>query len=169
MPPEKKSDIEIKWLTGDYWETYRDLRLEAIRRAPSAFGSAFVEEKDLPESTWRERTGNTLFAFVNGIPVGLIGHFRLPRVKQNHIVHIVGFYLKEEYRGRGIGDELLRVLLERIRSYDGVTKITLAVNSTQVAASRIYQKHGFEVVGKLKKELKDGDTYYDQVLMDKLL
>lgn len=166
--PENK-EVDVRWISPDQWKIYRELRLDAIRSEPSAFGTSYEEEKDYPEEIWRGRVANTLFAFVEGKAVGLIGHVRQSRIKQRHIVNIVSFYVKEDYRGKGIGGQLLNVLLERIRGYNDVTKVSLAVNGTQAPAFNLYSKYGFKVVGELKKELKIGDAYYDELLMDLFL
>lgn len=167
VPENEMSVVETRWLTPDDWKIYRDLRLEAIKEEPYAFGTSFGEEKDHPEKIWRERVENTLFAFYGGQPVGLIGHIRQARIKQRHIVHIVGFFVKDEFKGLGIGEMLLRDLIEKISTYPDVTKISLGVVSTQKRAMKLYRKYGFEVVGVLKKELRVGDFYYDQILMEK--
>lgn len=166
---ENEEKIRIKWLTEDDWLIYKKIRLEAITRVPSAFGTAYEEEVEHPESVWRERTPNCLFAFVGETSVGLIGHIRLTRIKQKHIVHIVSFYVKEEYRGRGIGKALLEGIMERIRGYSGVEKVALSVSSTQVPALRLYEKYGFEVMGKQLKELKIDGAYYDLLSMEYFL
>ncbi len=84
-------------------------------------------------------------------------------------MHIVGFYVKKEYRGLGVGNRLLETMLNRIREYEGVLKVSLAVNSNQQAAYTLYEKFGFGKVGELQKELKVGEDYFDQVLMDLFL
>jgi len=35
------------------WEAWRDVRLEAVRLHPEAFGGAFEEEKERSEDDWR--------------------------------------------------------------------------------------------------------------------
>ncbi len=164
-----KNKIEIRWLTPDDWEIYRNLRLEALTESPSAFGSTYQEQMDYPEKIWKERTTNTLFAFVDGEPAGLIGKVRLPRIKQSHIVNIVGFYVKRKYRGMGIGKLLLDEIMSHIRGLPGVSKVSIGVNTTQIAALRIYQSYGFEIIGTCRREFKEGDTYYDMIMMELLL
>lgn len=112
---------------------------------------------------------NTLFALVDSAPAGLIGLVRQPRIKQRHIVNIVSFYVKREYRNMGVGKNLLDEIMSHIRSLPDVTKISIGVNTTQIAAQRLYQNYGFEIVGKCKREFRDGDTYYDMLQMELLL
>lgn len=166
MPDNK---VEIRWLKPDDWGIYKKLRLEALLESPSAFGSSYEEQANYPDELWKERAPSTLFAFVDGIPAGLIGLYRQPRIKQKHIVNVVSFYVKRQYRNMGLGKALLDEIMTHIRELPGVTKVSIGVNTTQIAAQRIYQNYGFEVVGKCKREFRDGDTYYDMVQMELLL
>jgi ribosomal protein S18 acetylase RimI-like enzyme len=50
-------------------------------------------------------------------------------------------------RGKGIGDALLRALLGRARE-DGHAAISLSVDRQNAAAIRLYERHGFEEVGR---------------------
>ena len=52
--------------------------------------------------------------------------------------------LYKEYRGRGIGTELLRRMLERLRS-DGYQRVSLSVQKANYAL-RMYEKAGFKAI-----------------------
>ncbi|MCR5161473.1 MAG: ribosomal protein S18-alanine N-acetyltransferase [Lachnospiraceae bacterium] len=54
-----------------------------------------------------------------------------------------------EMRCRGIGEAMLRRLMEEGRK-DGIERYTLEVRVSNVSALRLYQKLGFEIVGKRK-------------------
>ena len=56
--------MEIQRLGPDEWETFRELRLRALREAPYAFGSRFNDWVQAPESRWRER--------LTGVPLNLV-------------------------------------------------------------------------------------------------
>ena len=43
------------------------------------------------------------------------------------------------------------------------------VNPTQKAAVALYKSLGFVVAGKMKNEIKVGNEYYDELIMEKLL
>ncbi|WP_059170388.1 GNAT family N-acetyltransferase [Bacillus sp. FJAT-27445] len=62
--------MEIKKLTEKDAELYRNIRLEALRAHPEAFGSSYEEELEYPLSLFEERFKNgpavTLGAFVEG-------------------------------------------------------------------------------------------------------
>jgi len=78
-------------------------------------------------------------------------------------------YVKQEYRGTGVGNLLLQEALNRIKRNKAIIKVKLAVNSEQTAAKTLYEKHGFKVVGTSKKELKIENKYYDLLMMEKFV
>lgn len=169
MSENNSDEIQLRWLAEDEWQIYRDLRLEALKADPPAFGSSYEDEVNNPEQLWKDRAKNILFAFVEEQPVGLIGHFRQPRVKEKHVAHIVSFYVKENYRNMGIGKLLLDGIISRIREYGDVTKVDLSVTTIQTPAYNVYKKYGFQKAGLLRKELKIGEEYFDLIEMEYFL
>ena len=161
--------IEVKKLPPDRWKDYRDLRLEALKSDPLAFGSSYEEEKDLAEDEWKKRINNALFALSNDKPVGMIVYIINNKIKTKHIANIFGIYVKKEYRGKGIGKKLIESVIKNIQKNVNVSKIELAVNPEQKAAVKLYEKYGFELVGRLKKELKIDDKFYDELIMERHL
>ena len=107
--------IEVKKLPNTKWEDYKNLRLEALRKDSTAFSSSYEEEKNLPESEWKKRTKNILFALSNGEPIGMIACVFNKRRKIRHIANIFGFYVKESYRNQGVGNKLIESALSLIK------------------------------------------------------
>lgn len=58
--------------------------------------------------------------------------------------------LYKEYRGRGIGTEMMREMLVRLRQA-GYDRASLAVQKANYAV-RMYKKVGFEIVGENEEE-----------------
>jgi ribosomal protein S18 acetylase RimI-like enzyme len=73
------------------------------------------------------------------------------------------------YRGRGFGKKLLENALELIQRNKDAVKAQLMVNKEQHAAVGLYEGMGFVVVGQLKKEIKVGERFYDEFIMEKML
>jgi ribosomal protein S18 acetylase RimI-like enzyme len=165
--------ITVTRLPESRWPDYRDLRLEALKNDPLAYGSSYEEELGYQEADWRERMLAVLFAVPSGSPdskpVGMIVCGRNNRLKTSHICGIYGVYVSREYRGRGIGRTLMEAALEEIKRMTGVVKIELAVNPTQKAAERLYRKYGFKITGRVKKALCVNGTFYDELMMEKHL
>ena len=158
--------VVLSRLPGTRWEDYRDIRLEALRSEPVAFGSSYEEEAAREKGVWEDRIRNIFFALRNDDPIGLIGYTCREREKQKHIAEIFSLFVRMDYRRTGIGEKLLKQALSSIRENEAITKVSLCVNSPQICAVNLYKKYGFEVVGKLKNEIKVNDKFYDQLLME---
>jgi RimJ/RimL family protein N-acetyltransferase len=161
--------IKISKLNADRWQDYRDLRLEALKSEPVAFSSSYEEEQLIPESVWRERIKNALFASENDNLVGMAGVFQNNRLKTRHVCEIFGVYVRSEYRDKGIGKQLIAAVIEELKNIKGITKIKIGVNPTQKAAAHIYRKFGFTPVGLLKKDMRVNGKFYDELWMEKYL
>ncbi len=161
--------IEVIKLPPDRWKEFQDLRLEALQNDPLAFGTSYEEEKDLTENEWKRRIKNTLFALSNDKLVGMIVYIIENKIKTKHIANIYGVYVKKEFRGQGAGKKLIESALKIIQKNVNVSKIKLTANPKQVAAVKLYETFGFKLVGRLKKELKINDKFYDELIMERLL
>ena len=77
-------------------------------------------------------------------------------------------YVAREQRGRGIGDALLGALEARARTL-GYHKMVLAAFPINASGMRLYQRHGFQMVGIYHEQgLLDGQ-WMDVILMEKIL
>ena len=159
--------IRIVRLPEERWKEYRKLRLEALKVEPSAFGSSLEEESEFTEGVWRKRIKGVLFAVSEGRPVGLLSYIFEDRVKTRHVAHIYSVYVTPKYRGKGIGERLLKRALAEIRRNREAVKAQLSVNPLLRPAVALYKKAGFEVAGRPRNELKIGRRYYDLLLMEK--
>jgi len=75
-------------------------------------------------------------------------------------------FVCEEYRGQGIGEALVRKLLDSARLKNKIEIVRLEVNGDNEAALGLYRKVGFEVCGRLPDYLKVGEgRYCDRVTM----
>ncbi|HSD78057.1 MAG TPA: hypothetical protein VLA98_11655, partial [Solirubrobacteraceae bacterium] len=48
--------VAIRAATLDDWESYREVRLAALRTDPGVFGSRYEDERRRSDDEWRERT-----------------------------------------------------------------------------------------------------------------
>lgn len=160
--------IEIKKLPASRWKDYRDLRLEALRSDPPAFGSSYDEEELLAEVKWKRRMENVLFALSEGKPVGMIVYVFGERLRTRHVANIYGVYVTAGHRGEGVGTRLLERALRLIQKNKEIVKVKLAVNPEQLAAVKMYGRAGFVIAGRMRKEVKIGRRYYDALVMEKL-
>jgi ribosomal protein S18 acetylase RimI-like enzyme len=161
--------IEIRALTPADALIFRQLRLEALEREPQSFGESVEEHRAMTleriASRLRSDTGRQNFvvgAFADGRLIGTAGFLREPEVKRRHKGRIWGVYVDHDWRGKGIGRQLLSELVERARALPGVEQISLTVNAEQTTARRLYASLGFEAIGHERGALKLGETYIDE-------
>lgn len=144
--------LVIRPARPDEWPIWRDLRLRALTESPDAFGEtlASVQGKDWPALTAARPNDVALFAFRDGVAVGICAVHTKPLVAK-----IFSMWVAPEARGERVGDQLLRaaIVVARIR---GVAHVKLNVSDTQVAARQLYVRHGFVPTG--QRELLRADT-----------
>ncbi|HYF80091.1 MAG TPA: GNAT family N-acetyltransferase [Symbiobacteriaceae bacterium] len=166
--------MEIRRLRETDWETYRSIRLEALRLAPEAFGSDVDEQSSLPTEYWAARLAGgedslVLGAFWEGQVVGTAAFSRERRRKVRHKGTITGVYVAPAFRGRGVGRALLTALLGEVRTMQGLEQVTLCVVTENDPARELYRNLGFEVFGTEPRALKVGERYLDEAYMVLLL
>jgi GNAT superfamily N-acetyltransferase len=149
--------ISVRRLTSDDWRTLRAVRLAALADAPYAYGSTLVQEQAFTEQVWRDRLdkAGTLWAvaFLDEEPVGMIGAF--PTVTTTvtttvdtvvTTVMLVAMWAHPDHRGRGIGDVLVTDVV-RWAAETGWSRVVLRVADGNVAARRLFLRHGFVPTG----------------------
>ena len=57
--------------------------------------------------------------------------------------------------------------MARLRGHPELGRILLHVTETQVAAATLYRSLGFEEIGRLVGEHRDGERVYDEVVMER--
>jgi len=170
----KMPEVSIITLPPARWREAKKLRLEALLAEPSAFASSYEDELTFPDDVWiarltsaYQRDGNlTFFAEVEGELVGMAGAGWSAKPKLRHVAEVYGVYVSPEMRSRGVASALMRRLLHELRSLDQIEKVNLTVNTEARAAVRLYEKLGFEIGGRARRELKVDGRYYDLISME---
>lgn len=150
--------LEVRKLSADEWEIERDLRLSALRDAPEAFGSTLAETILFDEGQWRERLVRQarFAAWIDGEPVGTAGCSLAHDPYPQGAMVLVGMWVRPAARSRGVACRLVGAVIECCLRHDR-PEIWLSVTHGNVAAERLYAKHGFHRTG---TDLEgDGDTF----------
>jgi len=166
------------------WQALRDIRLEALRTAPSAFGSSYEREAAFGERDWLRRIarGGNFLAYLPEAgaseagaseagaseagaseagasePVGLIGGY--PETAD--VVELVSMYVRPKARGRAVGEALVAIVLGWAQER-GAKTVHLWVTESNDHARALYQRCGFEPTGERQPLPSDPDQ--DEIAM----
>ncbi len=151
---------------------YRDLRLEALRNHPEAFSSDYAANLAKPMTFWVERLRFSsadsavmmYFAVHDQQLIGMCGITRTNSPKTWHSANIVGMYVRPEWRGLRIAEELVTACVDWARTQE-VRIVKLAVVTTNTRAIRCYARCGFQVYGIEPQALYYDGVFYDELLM----
>ena len=146
---------------------YRDIRLEALRNSPEAFGSAFEAENAQPITWFADRLGSStvLAAFQGAALVAMAGFAIQPGPKRAHKGLLWGMYVRPTARQAGVGRQLVEAICDLARRH--VELIQLTVVHDNARARQLYASLGFVDYGLERQALKHNGRYYDEVLMAK--
>ena len=145
--------MPISLLTASDVLVYRDLMLEAYVKAADAFTSTAAERAAEPESWWVKRIANPQglsAAFGAREGTELLGTVALEysaKPKTRHSVLLIGMYVREHARGKGLGNALLEAANRHAEAREGTKIITLTVTEGNAAAVRLYAAAGFQAWG----------------------
>jgi ribosomal protein S18 acetylase RimI-like enzyme len=77
---------------------------------------------------------------------------------------VLGMGVAATHRGRGVGSALLRATLQAA-SARGITRVELVVRADNAAAIALYERHGFELEGRLRDYLFIDGRAFDALQM----
>jgi ribosomal protein S18 acetylase RimI-like enzyme len=172
-------DVILRPLEERDFEQFVQLQQEALQQAPEAFGSDYESYQALSLLDKEQQFEMLLHYPYNyllgvftpeGQLIGMAGFMcEHTKPKVRHKGRIWGMYITPQYRGRGLGERLLRQLLLSAKEDAGCEQVLLSVATTNQAAYGLYLKLGFLRYGTEYRALKLGDTYVDEHLMMRLL
>ena len=136
--------VVVRTAAMEDWQVLRDIRLDALRDAPNAFGSTYAKQAASVEADWRRRIsrGGTFFAYipeVNGTePAGLVGGFQ----EEPGTVELVSLWVRPQARGLGVGEALVNAVIEWAMARNA-TSVHLWLTEANQHARMLYERCGF--------------------------
>lgn len=129
----------IRRLDEGDWQTYRAVRLAALRDAPAAFTSTYADAMDFTEHDWRH--GLSLPCWVAGpghTPTGMVRVGRLEAVEPE----LISMWVAPIARGTPMAADLVDAVLEWARG-QGRAGVRLRVVVDNDRARSFYRRCGF--------------------------
>jgi ribosomal protein S18 acetylase RimI-like enzyme len=152
------------------FDSYRKLRLRALKDEPNAFAIDYAEELASGSEFMRDRLDRAFSvtavfgafdpATETQALVAMVGLFRDDRKKTQHRAGIWGVYTLPSHRGRSLSQQLLSIAVDHARAVWHSRVILLSVESTNDSAKALYQKLGFRSWGVEPKALLVDDRFY---------
>jgi len=112
----------------------------------------------------RQRRAVMLLVESEGEIIGNCHAMRRP-MKHSHRVSI-GIVLAKKARGKGIGEALMRATLELTgKRMKGLESVDLSTFEYNRRAQTLYKKLGFVEVARITRAVREGSSYFDELLM----
>lgn len=162
--------MEIRQLAPSDAPAYRDVRLQALLDAPSAFAVSHDEEVGNPlsqiEGLLEPKSDRAVFgAFSDDQLVGMAALGREGLRKLSHKAFVWGMYVAPRCRRHGVGRRLLVQLLDFAGTIPGVTQVNLCVNANNARAIALYESAGFQAYGREPAALQVEGKFHDELNM----
>ncbi|MEI7850142.1 MAG: GNAT family N-acetyltransferase [Chloroflexota bacterium] len=165
-----KGKVIIRLATPADAIQFSELRMQALRDNPTAFGSSY-ETRENCSLEWatkvlqpKSKDGAIYIAEHGQQLLGITSILRAPGIKTRHSATIGGVFILPEWRRLGIIDAFVMECIKWAKLQD-VIIIKLAVTTNNQPAIKTYTRLGFEIYGTEPKVIFHDSTYYDEYLM----
>jgi ribosomal protein S18 acetylase RimI-like enzyme len=161
----------IRQLDQNDSREYYEIRLKGLQLHPEAFGTGAEDWSKATNEQVRSLLENSspddfvLGAFQSNKLAGVIG---LKREKKHSVGHkgtIWGLVVLPEFRNQGIGNALVKALIEKVSSNKEIKYVRALVTITELNAIPIFESNGFKNYGLELRGIKEGENYYNQSYM----
>jgi GNAT superfamily N-acetyltransferase len=136
----------VRATTRDDWQAMREIRLQALRDAPDAFGSTYARDAAFDPAEWQRRAtrDGSFFAFLPDTeqagPAGLAGGYQ----EEPGVVELISMFVRPQARGHGVGEALVDAVAAWARNRNAAS-VHLWVTETNKPAIRLYERCGFTI------------------------
>ena len=132
------------------------------------FGRSIEQEEEFIANALKKKNALFIIAEVNGKVVGNLNFVGGPRQRNAHVGEF-GVSVLKEYWGNGIGEELIKYLINWSENSGIIRKVNLRVRNDNTRGTYLYKKLGFLEEGILKRDLLINGEFYDSLLMGLLV
>ncbi len=150
--------IAVRAMTSDDLATWRALRLDGIRRYPSAFLAEEAEAQAITEDVDARllASGMRFGAFDGDICVGIAGLNRMSIARAKHRAEVGPFYVVPQAQGSGAAQALIQAIRDHAQSLN-IWQLDLTVAETNQNAIAFYERAGFVRMGRIPNAIIGAD------------
>lgn len=150
----------------------REIRLQALRSDPGAFGSTYERELERPDEVWLQRATaassgyeQCLFVAKDGTGlVGMVGAYT--PIDDSSRRHLYGMWVAPHVRRQGLAAALVEAVKDWAMAA-GATRLDLWVNDVNQPALTLYRQAGFTDTG-ISQPLPSDPSFTERLLSNRL-
>jgi RimJ/RimL family protein N-acetyltransferase len=152
----------VRQLNASDWQTYKDVRLEALARHGDVFGISLEKETLRDDGSWKAMLSNgtqAFFGLSDGTQiVGITGVITDTYVENSRTAILIASYIREAYRKRGLSALLYKARIDWARQSGQFDRIIVGHREGNEYSRRANQKFGFILYGEEEQTWGDGST-----------
>lgn len=158
LEPEDATAVYMWENDRDIWQygrTHAPLSLHQIRAYIDNYSGDIFAEGQLRLMVW-----------VDGNSVGMVDLYEVDAVNRRAGV---GIMIGREWQRQGIGGMVMEKLMEYSRRVLGLHQLWCVCGEGNAPALQLFKSQGFSINGRLRSWLRQGESYSDAYLLQKLL
>lgn len=158
------SKVTIAEINSVQIEQYKRFFTMGLTHDEEFFRITPADEADAPFPTKDNNESFTLGAYIDNELAGIVSFIRdgADREKLRHKGTLLRMYVSGSNRGKGIAKKLIEVLIEKVKSLEGVEQINLTVMDQNETAKKMYEKFGFTTYGSECNAIKWKGKYFTE-------
>lgn len=157
--------ITTRALTTDDWETFREIRLRALREHPDLYSGSYHESAARTEREWVEMLngkGKRIFGLFHADKIiGLAAVFTSPEDPGGQCGVLAMDYIDPLYRGRRLSRLLYQARIDWAKQHSPFKRLVVSHREGNEASRRANQSFGFKFIRKEQVRWPDGTTAPD--------
>jgi GNAT superfamily N-acetyltransferase len=155
------TEITVRVLDEEDWETYRDVRLAALKESPNSFTASYADEAAQDEAFWRDRMNRSLrfLAERDDEPAGVVSLGT--ENEDEEIGDLFGLYVTPSNRNTGVSWRLVQAAAQRARA-DGFKQVHYWVGTENARAIAFAANFGFRPSGIRRPTRVQNEDFGDQ-------
>lgn len=157
-------NLKIIEMLSDKSEEYKAFFMTGLIQDEDNFRISPTDESTAPFPTKDSADSFTLGAYVHNQLAGIVSFSRdgIDREKLRHKGVLFRMYVSREYRGMGVGKQLIEKLISKVQLIDTIEQINLTVITNNENARTLYEKFGFVTFGSEQNAIKWKGKYLSE-------